>query len=153
MTSKLTVLITNHTGITVTSLTRSLKFWRDIVGGKVLYQYHFNKPLYSTIVGIEDAVFDIALVAIPGNHTIELLQYSEPGERKVYKPRPRDVGSVHVALEVRGSEEMIRAVAALGWRAMGDEPQVMTRGEGSRWRGPYLRGPDGEVVKLLEKLE
>lgn len=51
-----------------------------------------------------------ALVA-KGGSTIELLQDTAPDDRKTVRPRPSDVGSVHVALEVDDVEAVAEACA------------------------------------------
>lgn len=119
-----TVISANHTG-TVASLEQSLKFWQDIIGGKVLYKSQFSKPPYSTIVGIREAVFDIALLALRSSHVVDLLECSKPE-----------------AAALIGEPEL------LGWKALSDGPQAMTRVDGSRWTAVYMYGPDGETVEL-----
>lgn len=90
-----------------------------------------------------------AMLALPGGSKFELLEYTAPADRATYKPRACDVGSVHVALDVRGSEALIRRASELGWVAVGD-PQEFRRRDGSLWTAVYLFGPDGEAVELME---
>ena len=86
---------------------------------------------------------------------IELLEYSAPENRQVFKPRACDVGSVHVALEVTGTKALIAQAEELGWQAAvggGEALPMIGRGDGSEWTAVYLFGPDGEALELLEKL-
>lgn len=85
---------------------------------------------------------------------IEFLEYTAPQSRKHYKPRACDVGNVHVALEVKGSKELIEEASKLGWKAANPQgPQEMRRTDGSLWSMIYLFSPDGVTVELMEKLE
>lgn len=77
----------NHTGITVSSLTEALKFWEGLLGGKILYRNHIAMSPELNVIGVPDAVMDNAMVALPDGSRIELLEYSAPADRKVYKPR------------------------------------------------------------------
>ena len=61
---------------------------------------------------------------------------------------------MHVALEVKGSKELIREAEGLGWRAANEKgPQEMRRMDGTLWGMVYLFGPDGVTVEVMEKLE
>lgn len=77
----------NHTGITVSSLTESLKFWEGLLGGQILYRNHVAMSPELNVIGVPDAVMDNAMVALPDGTRVELLEYSAPAGRKVYKPR------------------------------------------------------------------
>lgn len=142
---------TAHTGITVESLEQALKFWQDLVGAEILYRRHIEMSPELNIIGIPDAVLYSAVLSLPDSSVIELLEYSTPGDRKTYKPRACDVGSVHVALEVEGSDALIKEASKIGWEAV-DKPQKLQRGDGSVWTAIYMFGPNGEAVELLEKL-
>lgn len=82
-----TINSANHTGITVSSLTESLKFWQGLLGGKILYRNHMAMSPELNVIGVPDAVMDNAMVALPDGTRVELLEYSAPADRKVYKPR------------------------------------------------------------------
>lgn len=82
-----TINSANHTGITVSSLSESLKFWEGLLGGEVLYRNHVEMSPNLNVIGVPDAIMDNAMVALPDGSRIELLEYSAPAERNVYKPR------------------------------------------------------------------
>lgn len=152
--SQFSVLKKAHTGITVSSLQHALEFWQGLLGGQLLYRNHVEMSAELNVVGIPGAIMDNAMLALPDGSMIELLEYSAPADRKSFRPRPVDVGSVHVALEVKGSRGLIEGAAALGWTAAANgEPQRLRRGDGSYWTALYIFGPDGETVELLEKLQ
>lgn len=82
-----TINSANHTGITVSSLVESLKFWQGLLGGEVVYRNHIEMSPEMNVIGVPDAVMDNAMVALPDGSRVELLEYSAPADRKVYKPR------------------------------------------------------------------
>lgn len=95
-----TVQAVDHTGITVTDLERSLAFWRDVLGFELSHRAQLSGEFAAGVTGVPGADIAIAVVTAPGGHRIELLQYHQPAERAHLRPRPCDVGSVHLALRV-----------------------------------------------------
>src|SRR4051812_8336853 len=93
------ILATDHTGITVANLDRSLAFWRDVLGFELSHRPHQTGSLASEITGVPGAEISIAVLKGYG-HKIELLEYVAPADRQNLRPRPCDVGSVHVAFQV-----------------------------------------------------
>src|SRR5438132_10890330 len=92
------MIATDHTGITVSNLERSLAFWRDVLGFELSHTAHQTGELAKEITGVAGAEIKLAVLKAPGGHKIELLEYLAPPDRKHTDLRPCDVGSVHVAL-------------------------------------------------------
>src|SRR5947209_10332244 len=90
------ILAADHTGITVSDLERSLEFWRDVLGFELSHRAHQKGELAEQITGVAGADILIAVVKAPG-HKIELLEYRAPADLQHFRPRPCDVGSVHIA--------------------------------------------------------
>src|SRR3981081_54363 len=121
------IIASDHTGITVSNLERSLAFWRDVLGFELSHQAHQTGELASKITGVPGAEISIAVLKAPG-HKIELLEYLAPPDRKQHVDlRPCDVGSVHVAFTVDNLDAVLNAIAASGWRAVG-KPQTLKSG-------------------------
>ena len=102
----------DHTGFTVSSLDNSLKFWVDVLGFKHLYTWTFDRgPFIEQLVGVPGAGMRLAMVEGPG-HMIELLEYTSPDDRQIFKPRSSDVGSVHLAFYVENTYYAIGVASA-----------------------------------------
>src|SRR6476660_10236798 len=97
--SSFKILAADHTGFTVANLERSLAFRRDVLGFELSHRPHQTGALASEITGVAGAEISIAVLKGYG-HKIELLEYLAPPDRQHLRPRPCDVGSVHVALLV-----------------------------------------------------
>ncbi len=138
----------NHTGITVSNLERALAFWRDVLGFELSHRPHQTGSLASEITGVPGAEIAIAVLK-GGGHRIELLEYLAPPERKHYRPRPCDVGSVHVALVVDNLDALLATIAAAGWQAAG-QPQTLAAGPNAGRRVVYVRDPDGTTIEFME---
>ena len=142
------IIAADHTGFTVTSIDRSLPFWRDVLGFELSHRAHHTGELASEVTGVPGAEISIAVLKAPG-HRIELLEYHAPAERKRVELRSCDVGSVHVALAVDDLDAVLMAIAASGWSAAGI-PQTLTTGPNAGRRVVYVRDPDGVTIELMQ---
>ncbi len=142
------ILAADHTGFTVANLDRSLAFWRDVLGFELSHRPHQTGDLASEITGVPGAEISIAVLKGYG-HKIELLEYLAPADRERLRPRPCDVGSVHVALVVDDLDAVLGAIEASGWKAAG-KPQTLKAGPNSGKRVVYVRDPDGTTIEFMQ---
>jgi glyoxylase I family protein len=142
------IIAADHTGITVANLERSLAFWRDVLGFELSHRPHQTGALASEITGVPGAEISIAVLKGYG-HKIELLEYLAPSDRQHLRPRPCDVGSVHVAFVVDDLDAVLGAIAASGWQAAG-KPQTLQAGPNAGKRVVYVRDPDGATIEFMQ---
>ncbi len=144
------IIATDHTGITVSNLERSLAFWQDVLGFELSHRAHQTGEMASEITGVAGAEIKLAVVKAPGGHKIELLEYLAPPDRKQHVDlRPCDVGSVHVALLVDDLDAVLNAIAASGWKAAG-KPQTLQSGPNAGKRVIYVRDLDGTTIEFMQ---
>ncbi len=149
-TAPFNIIATDHTGITVSNLERSLAFWRDVLGFEVSHRVHQTGELAAEITGVPGVEISLAVLKAPGGHKIELLQYNAPPDRKQHVDlRPCDVGHVHVALTVDNLDAVLNAIVASGWNAVG-KPQILKTGPNAGKRVVYARDPDGTTIELMQ---
>jgi glyoxylase I family protein len=142
------IIATDHTGITVSNLERSLAFWQDVLGFQFSHRAHHIGDLASEVTGLPGA--EISLAVLKGyGHKIELLEYLAPADRKHVDLRPCDVGSVHVAFTVDNLDSVLSTIAASGWKAVG-KPQTLNTGPNAGKRVVYVRDPDGTTIELMQ---
>ncbi len=147
-TEPFSILAADHTGITVANLERSLAFWRDVLGFELSHRPHQTGSLASEITGVPGAEISIAVLKGYG-HKIELLEYLAPPDREHLRPRPCDVGSMHVAFVVDHLDALLERIAASGWKAAGT-PQTLQAGPNAGKRVVYVRDPDGTTIEFLQ---
>lgn len=143
------ILAADHTGITVTSLERSLVFWRDILGFELSHRAHQTGELAEEITGVEGAEISLAVLKTPTGHKIELLEYLAPPGRKKVDSRPCDIGSVHIALTVDDLDAVLSAIAPFGWKVAGT-PQTLKVGPNAGKRVVYVRDADGTTIEFMQ---
>jgi catechol 2,3-dioxygenase-like lactoylglutathione lyase family enzyme len=138
----------HHVGITVANLDRSLAFYRDLLGMRLI-GLSVDEDV-GAILGKQVAGVRIADLDVGNDQILELLEYgSENGDVRNYGPDA--VGSCHLSLEVGDLTSVLSRLASAGFTPMG-EPTPLTIG--GVWEGCtviYLRDPDGIILELLER--
>ena len=144
-----TVLRIGHTGITVSDLDRSMRFYRDVLGFEVSEPVQVSGPLFAALTGVPGCVIDVAFARGLGQ-IIELLCYRAPADRKISQLRACDPGFWHLCLKVRDIDAVIRAVLSAGFEPL-SEVQTVPEGPLQGMRASYVRDPDGVALELLEE--
>jgi catechol 2,3-dioxygenase-like lactoylglutathione lyase family enzyme len=145
----------HHVGITVGDLDRSLAFYRDLLGMRVI---GISVESVGEIVGMPGASARIADLDAGRGQLLELIDYgSGPGDASrdpATDASPRDpdtVGSCHVSIEVDDLHGALTRLAAAGHRPMGDVTELSLGGVWEGCRIVYLRDPDAVVIELLQR--
>lgn len=142
------VLGTNHTSFTVSSLDRTIGFFRDGLGFQLLNRAPRDPKIVSKITGVEGADMEIAFLRGPGC-TVELIEYRAPASRGRVEARPCDAGFAHMAFDV---DDIDAAIAeAKKHRVEPVAPPVpINDGPNKGRRVVYLRDPDGVTIEFIE---
>ena len=148
-----------HMSYTVMDMDKSLHFYCDLLGGKLLTETVDEGPELGRYV-MGDMLKDpygklkVAMVDLAGLQ-IEFLQYLVPETKVAYHGNPSIAGSAHIAVNVDDIEEIYRKLKAEGVVFHSDINDCIRDGE-LVWRWVYSRDPDGiccEIVQLNEDSE
>ena len=142
------VMGTNHTSFTVSSLDRTVAFFRDCLGFDLVSRAPRDPGLVSRITGVPGAEVTIAFLRGPG-HTVELIEYAAPAGRGKVESRPCDVGFAHLALNVDNVDAAIEAAAQYGVKPVAP-PVAIDQGPNRGRKVVYLRDADGVTVEFIE---
>ena len=138
----------HHTGLTVSSLERSLAFWGDALGMEVVMQQDRRGGYFETIVGEHGVEVRTAQVAFAGGGArIELFEFRSPRGGRVAL-RTADVGFAHVCVTCDDIDALLARLVAAGGEAV-SEPVAVDSGANAGGRGVYVRDPDGHVLELF----
>ncbi len=143
------ILATNHTSFTVSNLDRSIAFFRDALGFKVTSKAPRAPAVIEKVTGIPGAQVMIAYVRGPG-HSIELIEYSDPKDRVVVRPRPCDTGFSHIAYDVENLDAVLAAAARHQVLPVA-EIVTVDQGPNKGGRVVYLRDADGITFEFIQK--
>ena len=136
-----------HVGITVTSVEKSLKFYRDLLGlevVRIMDESGEHIDNFSALQGVH--VKTVKLKDEMGG-MIELLQYyshpEEAEERSIAQ-----IGCSHFALTVRELDYILDKMKKDGY-VINSEPQFSPDG---KVKLTFCRDPDGTLIELVEEL-
>ncbi|MBO1901427.1 VOC family protein [Leucobacter weissii] len=138
-----------HTGITVTDIARTRKFFIEVLGFSSGAEIPLDLEFCSSITGLESARITAAFVEAPDGTAIELLEYHGPHRRSGRALRTCDPGHLHIAVHVDEIEDVLTRSEGYGWRLLG-EITAITVGPRNGGRAAYLQGPDGLVLELVQ---
>lgn len=148
-----------HMSFTVMDMEKSLHFYCDLLGGKVLTETIDEGPELGKYV-MGDMISDpygklkVTMVDLAGLQ-IEFLQYLVPETNTRYHGNPSVAGSAHIAVNVDDIEGIVEKLKAEGVTFHSDINDCIRDGE-LVWRWVYSRDPDGcccEIVQLNEDSE
>jgi catechol 2,3-dioxygenase-like lactoylglutathione lyase family enzyme len=138
----------DHVGITVADLDAAMAFFVGLgfeVEGRMLMEGEF----VDTVIGIADSRSEIVMLRLPGGGAgLELSSFvrpdHEPGSPAAMST---ELGLRNVAFEVDDLEGVLERLAADGYSLVGGVGQYE-----NVWRMAYVRGPEGIIVSLAQRI-
>lgn len=137
----------DHVGITVTDLVAATGFFVSLgleTEGSAVLEGDF----LDTVIGIAGARTEIVMLRAPGGGTgVELSSFERPEPVPSGAAPVNQVGLRSLVLEVDDLQAAVDRVGADGYGLVGGVGQF----EGA-WSMAYVRGPDGIIVALAQRL-
>src|SRR4051812_35172965 len=139
----------DHVGITVADLDSVTTFLADLgleVEGRTFVEGEF----IDTVIGIQDSRTEIVMLRPPGGGTgVELASFvrphHEPGSPAAMA---NELGLRSICFEVGGLQAAVDGLAEKGYGLVGGIGQ-----HENTWRMAQVRGPEGIVVSLTERID
>jgi len=143
------VIALHHTGLTVSDLDRSLQFWCDALGGRLIFRQEREGGYFAAIVREPEAKVRMAQVELAGGgHRVELFQFDRPAAGS-HRSRPADVGFAHICVVTCELDLLLARLEAAGGTRMSD-PVAIDAGVNAGGRAVYVRDPDGHALEVLQ---
>ena len=134
-----------HFALSVSDMERSLAFYRDFVGMKVVLEVDFSDDRIERITGIPEAKCRVVHLEL-GGAILELFQYyNPPGRRIPSEQRQCDNGFTHIGFRVTDIHAHIEQLKERGMKFLGEPVEIRPE----VWV-VYFRGPDGEVCEFRQ---
>lgn len=138
----------DHVGITVADLDATLEFFVSL-GLEIEGRMFMEGEFVDTVIGIPNSRSEIATLLFPGGGTkLELSSFARP-EHQPGSPTAMstEIGLRNIAFEVEDLQSMVDQVVADGYSLVGGIGEWE-----NAWRMTYVRGPEGIIVALAERL-
>lgn len=138
----------DHVGITVADLDEATAFFVGLglqVEGRMLMEGEF----VDTVIGIPDSRSEVVVLRPPdGGPGLELSSFLRPDHQPGSSAAmSTELGLRNVALEVDDLEAVLDRLAAHGYGLVGGVGQYE-----HVWRMAYVRGPEGIIVSLAQRI-
>jgi len=138
----------DHVGITVADLDAVTAFFVGL-GLEVENRMFLEGEFLDTVVGIPGSRTEIAMLRPPdGGTALELSSFTRPDHLPGSPAAPaNELGLRNVCFEVHDLQAAVDRAATDGYQLVGGIGEY----EGS-WRMAYIRGPEGIIVSLAERI-
>ncbi|MFQ5485176.1 MAG: VOC family protein [Desulfobacterales bacterium] len=134
-----------HTGIVVSDMSKSVLFYRDLLGLKVWADFVDDSKTIQTITGVSGAKVRMVKLKAADGVSIELLQYlSHPQEPQAH-PAFR-IGCNHIGIQLDDIDAFYKDAKAQGVH-FHSPPVISADGVGKM---TYCRDPDGNIVEFVQ---
>jgi catechol 2,3-dioxygenase-like lactoylglutathione lyase family enzyme len=139
----------DHVGITVTNVDAALAFFAALgfeTEGRAVLEGEF----VDTVIGIPGSRTEIVMLRPPGGGTgLELSRFIRPDAEPASRNALANVvGLRNLGFEVADLQAILDRLAADGYRPIGAVGEY----EGT-WRMAHVRGPDGIIVALAQRID
>jgi catechol 2,3-dioxygenase-like lactoylglutathione lyase family enzyme len=138
----------DHVGIVVDDLAAATAFFADL-GLELQGQGAVEGRSVDRIVGLEGVRTEFAMMQTPdGNGRLELVKFHSPSNDGDNRHAPANAPGIrHIAFVVEDIHAVVAGLRARGTELVGE----LVRYEDSYWLC-YVRGPEGIIVELAEKI-
>jgi len=145
---RMTIQRMEHVGIVVDDLAAATRFFVEL-GLELLAEVPVEGRWVDRVVGLEGVRADIAMLQTPDGHgRLELTKYHTPSIPEANQHAPANAPGIrHVAFLVEDIDVVVAGLRARGSELVGE----LERYEDS-YRLCYVRGPEGIIVELAERI-
>lgn len=134
-----------HIALGVSDINRSLKFYRDLLGMKVVFETDLSDDKIGRINGIIGSKCKITHLQI-GETILELIHYyALPIDKFSINSSQCNRGFIHIGFNVTDIHTHVKELKEKGIEFLGELVELRP----GTWCA-YFRGPDGEVCELRQ---
>lgn len=136
-----------HTSFTVSDMTRSLAFYRDILGLEVVFDSveagaSFKGPEFENLTGCPGSELHVVFLKINGD-MLELIEYIPRG-KALEGNKAMDTGSAHICLKTENIQALYKTLSEHGVN-IHYPPQSLGGVDVM-----YFRDPDGIIIESMQ---
>jgi lactoylglutathione lyase len=131
----------NHTGLVVTDLDRSKRFYQEVLGFRPWYEITPPDEATARLCCLAPPLGVTASYLILDGFVLELMHYSVPGATMPFRPRTmNEPGLTHLSISVDDVRATAEKAATFGGSII-EESDI--------GNAIFIRDPDGQLLELL----
>jgi len=93
--------VLRHVGIVVSNLENAINLYTNLFGFELKVRFNnVSGQHVDKLVGIKNASYDVAIIKLPDNNRLELIEYQSQKGVKRNPVKSNDIGCSHFALSV-----------------------------------------------------
>jgi catechol 2,3-dioxygenase-like lactoylglutathione lyase family enzyme len=138
-----------HVGLVVEDLEETVRFL-ELLGFDCGRPGVFTGEWIDRIIGLEDVTVEVVMARAPdGTDMFEVVRFHSPtADEREPAPAPNRPGLRHVAFTVDDVHGVVDRVREAGWETVGEIVDFE-----NTFLLCYVRGPEGLIVELAERLD
>jgi catechol 2,3-dioxygenase-like lactoylglutathione lyase family enzyme len=138
----------DHVGVVVDDLAAATEFFVEL-GLKLQSEWSIDGDLVDRVVGLEGVRSEVAMLETPDGHgRLELSKFHAPSSQEGDGHAPANAPGIrHVTFAVDDVDAAVAGVRARGGELVGEVVNYQ-----DVYRLCYVRGPEGIIVELAERL-
>lgn len=136
-----------HTGIVVDELEKSLYFYKDLLGFKIIKQMREKSTYIDNVLALKDVEVTTIKMSAPDGQMIELLKYHSHPVKSIPR-RICDIGITHIAFTVGNLDSVFNRLKGEGL-LFNAPPQLSPDGYA---KVTFCTAPEGTLIELVEVL-
>jgi catechol 2,3-dioxygenase-like lactoylglutathione lyase family enzyme len=140
------IKLMNHMSFTVSNLNKSVPFYNEILGLKLMNIADRDPSFSEKVTGIKGAYLKIAYLKAP-NCFLELVQYLHP-EGKSIDTSTCNVGSAHVCFYINNFKSYMVRLRKNKVKIVND-PQIIPGGPNKGRLVVYTEDPDSNTIEFI----
>lgn len=135
-----------HVGIVAENLEKSLEFYRDFLGFRIMTQATENKDFIDNILNLKDTSLKTIKLIDNNGGIIELLSYDNP-KGKLIKREINDLGLSHFALTVHNLDDIYNKLKNKNVEFI----SMPTLSPDNKAKVCFCYDPSGVLIELVEQ--
>ncbi len=137
----------DHVGINVENIAAAKEFFLAI-GMKVVAEMEMGGELVERVIGLPNVKDSMVMMGTDGEAMIELVQFHSPKDTQgVQHASANTLGIRHICMAVEDVDAAVAAAKEHGGELMGEVVNYQ-----NVYKLCYIRGPEGIILELAEKI-
>jgi len=137
----------NHFSFTVSDLNKSISFYENILGLKLLDVSGRDPSFSQRVTGIRDAELKVAYFDV-NNARLELIEYVKPKHTEIIDTSTCNVGSAHICFNVDSFNELVKKLQDNNVKFAGDVCEI-PGGPNKGKQVLYFEDGDSNTIEII----